>query len=134
MNGADFAAALGLTSRSRASEIERGAPVSLAVALRIEQLSGGRIPAHSLNGDVAAARAGCCCDHAQPSAPAAGGVSALKNEPDFSGFAHDVEISGGVVLRDAPSTGSVLSSPLDPVEGASLRPQDERTFDEGLSA
>lgn len=83
---------------------------------------------------LCAGRDGAACDHAQPSAPAAGGVSALKNEPDFSGFAHDVEISGGVVLRDAPSTGSVLSSPLDPVEGASLRPQDERTFDEGLSA
>lgn len=54
-----FGTLVGVNSRGRASEMERGGPVSLPVALKIEKLSGGRINAADLNADVAAARAAC---------------------------------------------------------------------------
>lgn len=55
---AEFAAAVGCSSKGRISEIERGiASPTVAQALRIEELSGGRIDAAALNEDVAAARA-----------------------------------------------------------------------------
>lgn len=54
-----FAAALGLRGKGGMSRMERGLmPVSLDVALKLEELSGGRIDAAALNGDVARARAG----------------------------------------------------------------------------
>jgi DNA-binding XRE family transcriptional regulator len=91
LNGDDFAKAIGLTSRSRVSEIERGGPVSLPVAIKIERLSFGadglpRIDAASLNADVASARAACVgeCVHA-PSSPAEDGPSAKNGGGDFSG-------------------------------------------------
>lgn len=55
---ADFAQLLGIKSKSTVSEIERGAPVSTRIALRIEDLSGGRIDAATLNEDIALARLG----------------------------------------------------------------------------
>lgn len=65
---AEFAAAIGCSSKGRMSEIENG-KVSLTVeqALRLEDISGGRIDAATLNADVAAARHGlppavACCD------------------------------------------------------------------------
>lgn len=58
MTAAEFANHIGLKSKSRVSEIEHGAPVSARVALRLEEISGGRIDAAVLNDDVAAARAG----------------------------------------------------------------------------
>jgi transcriptional regulator with XRE-family HTH domain len=52
-----FARAVGIASKGRMSEIEKGqAPVSLAVALAIEALSAGRIDAAALCPAVAAAR------------------------------------------------------------------------------
>ena len=53
-----FAAQLGLQSRGRMSVIERENRCSLEVALKIEELSGGRVDAASLNSDVRAARHG----------------------------------------------------------------------------
>lgn len=51
-----FAVKLGLSSKGQASDIERGGPCSLRVALTLEELSNGRIDAATLNADVAAAR------------------------------------------------------------------------------
>lgn len=52
-----FAAELGLKSRGQAHEIETGnRSPSVAVALAIEKLSEGRIPAETLNRDVALVR------------------------------------------------------------------------------
>ena len=48
-----FAAMVGLKSKGQMSLIERGEPCSIAVALKIEELSGGRIPAATLSPDVA---------------------------------------------------------------------------------
>lgn len=52
----DFAELIGLSSKGNVSVLERGGPCSLAVALRLEELSGRRIDAAALNADVAAAR------------------------------------------------------------------------------
>jgi len=50
----EFAAKVGLTSRGHMSEIERGlTQPSVRVAIEIEKLSAGRLPAASLNDDVA---------------------------------------------------------------------------------
>lgn len=57
LSGDEFARRIGLSSRSRVSEIERGSPISLNVALAIEALSGGEIDAGEMCADVAAARA-----------------------------------------------------------------------------
>ena len=52
-----FAAEIGLKSRGQAHEIETGnRSPSVAVALAIEKLSEGRIPAETLNRDVALVR------------------------------------------------------------------------------
>ena len=56
LNQAEFAQRLGLANKASVSLLERGAPCSLPVALRLEELSGGRIDAAALNSDVAAAR------------------------------------------------------------------------------
>ena len=49
-----FAEQVGLRSKGHLSQIERGNETpSVRVALEIERLSGGRIPAASLNADVA---------------------------------------------------------------------------------
>ena len=57
MNQAEFAVAIGCSSKGRVSEMERGlAQPTVAQALRLEELSGGRIDAAALNADVAAAR------------------------------------------------------------------------------
>ncbi|HKT85613.1 MAG TPA: hypothetical protein VJQ77_05955 [Novosphingobium sp.] len=53
-----FAAEIGLQSRGRMSVIERENRCSLDVALRIEDLSGGRIDAAELSEDVRKARHG----------------------------------------------------------------------------
>lgn len=56
---AEFAFAVGCTSKGRMSEIERGlASPTVAQAVRLEQLSEGRIDAAELNEDVRAARHG----------------------------------------------------------------------------
>lgn len=56
---AQFAQRLGLRGQGHLSMIERGlTPISLDVALKYEELSGGRIDAAALNADVARARAG----------------------------------------------------------------------------
>lgn len=57
MTLAQFAVAIGCSSKGRVSEMENGkvAP-TVAQALAIEKLSSGRITAHALNADVAAAR------------------------------------------------------------------------------
>jgi DNA-binding XRE family transcriptional regulator len=48
-----FAEIVGLTSKSHVSDIERGASCSPSVALAIERLSEGRIPAVSLSRSLA---------------------------------------------------------------------------------
>ena len=48
----EFAARVGLSSKSYVSEIEAGARCSVRVALEIERLSEGQIAAASLNPDV----------------------------------------------------------------------------------
>lgn len=54
-----FGLAIGVPSKGRLSEIERGLRgVTQAQALAIEALSGGRIDAAVLNAEIAAARAG----------------------------------------------------------------------------
>ena len=81
-----FAQAVGLSNKSRVCLIERGGPVSLPVALRLEALSGGRIRADALNADVAAARMGCVCDvpHAPADSGGLGCASALNGAADFT--------------------------------------------------
>lgn len=107
-----FAQRLGLNSRSRASEIERGAPVSLPVALKIEELSGGRIDAAQLNADVAAARAACgnCVPHAPLDSGGVGGVSSGKDD----------EISG-LASVDAQAAGLPVGEPTGRAVPAGLR-------------
>ena len=67
----EFARRVGLTSKSRVSEMENSGTCSLPVALAIERLSEGRIDAATLNADVAAARRGVseATDHDDASAP-----------------------------------------------------------------
>jgi DNA-binding XRE family transcriptional regulator len=68
-----FAERVGLSSKGYASELERGGRCSVKVALEIEKLSGGRIPAASLNPDVALVEAArrVTADAQRPSAEAA---------------------------------------------------------------
>ena len=47
-----FAAMIGVSSKSYVADIERTGRCSVRVALRIEELSNGRIPAASLNDDI----------------------------------------------------------------------------------
>lgn len=78
-SGEEFGAVIGL-SKGKVSEMENGKFVpSVAVAVLVEELSGGRIDAADLNDDVRAARcAGCRADgvgivHAQ--APSTAGAA-----------------------------------------------------------
>lgn len=48
-----FAVRVGLKSKGHVSTLERTGAASLRVAIEIDKLSGGRIPAASLNPDVA---------------------------------------------------------------------------------
>jgi transcriptional regulator with XRE-family HTH domain len=58
LSQSEFAEAVGLSSKGHVSQIERGeASCSVPVALKIEELSGGRVPADQLNDDVALVRA-----------------------------------------------------------------------------
>lgn len=53
----EFAEAIGIASKGRASAIERGVEAcSFDIALKVEELSQGRIDAAELNQDVAKAR------------------------------------------------------------------------------
>lgn len=54
----EFAALIGLSSKGNVSIIERENRCGLRVALKIEQLSGGRIDAASLNDEVRVSRHG----------------------------------------------------------------------------
>lgn len=69
-----FAERVGLQSKGRMSMIERENRCSLAVALRIEELSEGRIDAAGLSDDVHAARLRCIDvkDTASPRAASSG--------------------------------------------------------------
>ncbi len=58
LNQTEFAFKIGLANKASVSLLERGGPCSLPVALKIEELSGGRINAADLNEDVRAARHG----------------------------------------------------------------------------
>ena len=59
LSQAEFAAALGLRSKSYVSELERGRQkYPLKLALKIEQLSDGAVPAASLCPDAAELLAG----------------------------------------------------------------------------
>lgn len=59
----EFAALIGLSSKGNVSIIERENRCGLRVALKIEQLSGGRIDAASLNEEVRVSRHGL--DHVE---------------------------------------------------------------------
>ncbi len=75
-----FADNLGGLSKGYLSGIEKDNRASLTVALRIEELSGGRIDAADLNEDVRAARAACrhgCTDHQNTSFPDGGCRSSI---------------------------------------------------------
>lgn len=64
---AQFALVVGIGSKGRLSEMEKGlVRPTVAQALAIEKLSGGRIDAAALNADVAASRKKLCTDHAPP--------------------------------------------------------------------
>jgi transcriptional regulator with XRE-family HTH domain len=80
---AEFAAAVGCSSKGRMSEIERGrASPTVAQALRLEELSGGRIDAGALNEDVRASR------HAQTIKAARALVhSVINTVPEGDGLA-----------------------------------------------
>lgn len=77
----EFAALIGLSSKGNVSIIERENRCGLRVALKIEQLSAGRIDAASLNDEVRVSRHGL--DHvvvdslvaASPSSGSSGDVS-----------------------------------------------------------
>lgn len=78
---AELADALDIKSRGHAKRIEDGEPCSVKVALKIEALSDGRIPAASLSNDVAlveAARADSSV-HAAPDTAAAAQQSPGKS-------------------------------------------------------
>lgn len=49
----DLARRIGIRSKSYLSEVERGRPASLKVALKIERISDGRVTAASLCPDAA---------------------------------------------------------------------------------
>jgi DNA-binding transcriptional regulator YdaS (Cro superfamily) len=51
-----FAAKLGLSSKSYVCELESTGKCSVRIALEVERLSEGKIPAESLNPDVALVR------------------------------------------------------------------------------
>lgn len=76
---ADFCRLLGLTSMGHASEIERANRCAVRVALRIEELSGGRIDAADLNADVRAVRVGLGAVHAAPLTPGDAAASSGKS-------------------------------------------------------
>jgi len=76
---AQMLAKLQLRSIGALSDIERGEPCSVSVALAIEALSGGRIAAASLSRDVALVDAARALDAAgQPDAMAAPERSACR--------------------------------------------------------
>lgn len=59
MTQIEFGERIGLSNKASVSLIERGlAPISLRVAVAIEELSGGRIDAAGLNEDVRLSRHG----------------------------------------------------------------------------
>lgn len=58
LNQTEFALRIGLANKASVSLLERGGPCSLPVAIKIEELSEGRIDAADLNEDVKAARHG----------------------------------------------------------------------------
>jgi hypothetical protein len=72
-----FGTRIDIKSKGNLSLIERDNRCSLPVALRIEELSAGRIDAADLNEDVRAARAGLV--HAGEDGPAPGDASAGKS-------------------------------------------------------
>lgn len=83
-----FAALLGLKSKGQISQIERGCEEpSVRVALAIEQLSSGRIPAAQLNADVALVvgfhdereRGNCCHEDNLPATAALGAENPAEN-------------------------------------------------------
>ena len=82
----EFAALIGLSSKGNVSIIERENRCGLRVALKIEQLSDGRVDAASLNDEVRLSRHGL--DHAAADTPIGNGRSpgsAEKVSPDGHG-------------------------------------------------
>lgn len=76
----EFAALIGLSSKGNVSIIERENRCGLRVALKIEQLSGGRIDAASLNDEVRVSRHGL--DHVS--------TDTSVSVPSSSGSSNDV--------------------------------------------
>lgn len=79
----EFAARIGLASRGRMSVIEREERCALSVALRIEELSAGRIDAAALSDDVRAAREACVrCGEGEGAAGDHGRVDSMMGAQD----------------------------------------------------
>lgn len=84
-----FGLRIGIASKGNVSVFERENRCPLAPALRLEELSGGRIDAADLNDDVRAARAACrhaCADSPAP-APASPDTGAETIGPETIGNA-----------------------------------------------
>jgi len=81
----DFAALIGLSSKGNVSIIERENRCGLRVALKIEQLSDGRIDAASLNDEVRVSRHGLDhvhTDTAVPAIPSSGSLSDVSPQAE----------------------------------------------------
>ncbi|WP_288016476.1 hypothetical protein [Microcystis phage Mae-JY04] len=101
----EFAALIGLSSKGNVSIIERENRCGLRVALKIEQLSGGRIDAASLNDEVRVSRHGL--DHvaldtvaeAVPSPGSCGDVSPVLSGAESRSGAEGVARSSATPER-----------------------------------
>lgn len=109
----ELAEQLGISSKGYLSQIERGViDCSLAIALRIEEFSGGRIDAASLSRDVSMARAscagGCSVDTSGMDQSSPGSCEAIS--PEF----REVEGSGAAAGAGAEGVAAAITNRATP--------------------
>lgn len=112
LNQAEFAQRLGLANKASVSLLERGGPCSLPVALRLEELSGGRIDAGALNEDVALAR--------RP-------LATVDDQSDPGSWKDAIAHSPNMRAEDYPATAPAQDWQLTPGEVAALPDSDPVT-------
>lgn len=115
---AQFAAAIGCSSKSRVSEFENGkAKPTVAQALRLEELSGGRIDAATLNQDVALARKPLAANDGDPAQPWQLTPSEVASLPDLQALPAEVDrvlicdVCEARLDRDAPRACTFVDCP-----------------------
>lgn len=103
----EFAALIGLSSKGNVSIIERENRCGLRVALKIEQLSDGRVDAASLNDEVRLSRHGLDhvpTDTSEADAPSPGSADAIS--PDY----REVNGSGTAASARAEGVASAITN------------------------